>query len=187
MIFYKIVAKLMETNEEFGIKHSDSRNEMISTMNEATRTMWSDSEKKNFIFCAGLRRDKAVCYVIIDNKKNVEDIFAKYIDIICLKVTNIKYKEITYGDIESNLCIANHYDFIEDEDEIIRSLGIDRLCHRHGMFTGYEEIILDDNVSREEIYTAAQSTFAQRTFTDELDRIYQKSQQITSYGHPVHA
>lgn len=95
--------------------------------------------------------------------------------------------ETTFSAMQALLGRASREDYIENDDDILELFGLDRITdgfHRRG--TDFEETILGEVKSEEELLMNAEKRLSRDTLAPELRRICSGKNASGTFGHPVH-
>lgn len=185
MLFYKVNAML--ENEKWVEENNDRRikESRIRRILEKSEDYNSCNKKGVFCFVAGLD-DDILCGIIshesIDAVKSSQ-LFFKHIGVD----TNIpSVSEITFNTIRSMLSMADHYKFIEEEDDVLEQFGLDRINRRGPRGIDYGENLVNSKVNKSLLYKTSRELLSEETLHPELDRIYVGNPNCKAFGHPVH-
>lgn len=95
--------------------------------------------------------------------------------------------ETTFSVMQTLLSRASREDYIENEDDILELFGLDRIVDRfHRRGTDFEETILEEPKSEEELLGNAEKLLSRETLAPELRRICSGKSGSGVFGHPVH-
>ncbi len=184
MLFYKVEGILVDNNSE----NEDSRRVQREKTRKILIKTNSFNQKYNgtsFCFIAGVAEGLLTAGMITDKAENAEGHMYAYLKHVDCEIQDITFSETTINNIQQLLARADRSDFIEDSDEVIEKLGIDKVTGRRG-----RGIEFGENIIEECNYKAAADKVAgflmSETFMPELDRIYIKSPAVKAQGHPVH-
>lgn len=185
MLFYKVNAMLED--EKWVEENNDRRIKQERVRQIAGRSEDYNSCGKNGVFCfvSGLDDDimcGIISYESIDAVKYSQSFF-KHLGVVTdTPVVN----EVTFNTIRSMLSMADHYDYIDDEDNVLERFELDRINTRGPRGIDYGENLLSNKVNKTKLYKASKDLLAEETLRPELDRIYFGKPNSKAFGHPVH-
>ncbi len=184
MLFYKMEGMLVGE----GVENEENRR----AQRENIRKIFMKSEEFNrkrsmdsYCFVAGSSDGLLTAGMITDQAENAQNIMCAFLKHIGRELKDVTFTETTIGGIQQLLGRANHYDFIEDDDQILEKCGIDRVVGRRGRGIEFGENIIAD-CSQKDILQNVERYFMNETMLPELDRIYASKPNTKVQGHPVH-
>lgn len=183
MVFYKIEAMMVEEKKGQKEEQVSDHYTMASEIAETSEAMFFKSGQKAVAFVSYIRRNRVVFGVILETGGDLHNFFKKFKAELPFKIKNEKAQEITFEAINNLISTADNNSYIYDDDRILETLGISELKRCYSNKFG--ESMLDDAMTREQIYKIADDLLFGGTLIPELDRIYTESSR-KGYGHPVH-
>ena len=185
MLFYKVNAMLED--EKWAEENNDRRikQERVRLLAEKAEDYNSHDKKGNFCFIAGID-DSILCGIIsyesIDAVKSSQSFF-KYLGIATdTPVVN----EVTFNTIRNMLSMADHNNFISEDDDVLEQFELDKIGGRGFHTIDYGENLLNNKGNKALLYKTSKELLARETLGPELDRIYFGKPNCKASGHPVH-
>ena len=120
-----------------------------------------------------------------DPRMNMNPQFPAYTEALGVKLTDIHAEEISLHAACNLLHRASRSDYIEDDDDVLKTLDLDYMVNRRFSDFCFREDLMDE-ACRDEIYAKAGRLFAKECLLPELDRIYAGGSFGKIVGHPVH-
>ena len=120
-----------------------------------------------------------------DPRMNMNPQFPAYTEALGLKLTDIHAEEISLHAACNLLHRASRSDYIEDDDDVLKTLDLDYMVNRRFSDFCFREDLMDE-ACRDEIYAKAGRLFTKDCLLPELDRIYAGGSFGKIVGHPVH-
>ncbi len=120
-----------------------------------------------------------------DPRMNMNPQFPAYTGALGVKLTDIHAEEISLHAACNLLHRASRSDYIEDDDDVLKTLDLDYMVNRRFSDFCFREDLMDE-ACRDEIYAKAGRLFAKECLLPELDRIYAGGSFGKIVGHPVH-
>lgn len=120
-----------------------------------------------------------------DPRMNMNPQFPAYTEALGVKLTDIHAEEISLHAACNLLHRASRSDYIEDDDDVLKTLDLDYMVNRRFSDFCFREDLMDE-ACRDEIYAKAGRLFTKECFLPELDRIYAGGSFGKIVGHPVH-
>ena len=181
MRFYKFTATVVD--EKWAEENEDRRvkSERIGSLAACIETFNREKDGR-FIFASKIEGGEIRGGVISSSPGDVEGFVAEFFKASDLGIGKTALSEITFSSVTSLLRAAERSGFIEDDEEILETLGLDEIGFRNNL----DEAILPGPACKEDIYAAAEDLMAEETLFPELDRIYCGSRNPKAFGHPVH-
>ncbi len=184
MFFYRTEgfnAETKETKDE-SMREKHWKTSFIAAQSMTFNMKLNKKTQNGYFFvsdaCNGRVSIGAFCRRPEDYSENIES-FLKMTE---LSLQNAVTEEVTFSVICRMLRIANRKEYIDDDDEILESFGLDGLeCLSHM----YGENIIE-RAEKEEIYEKAKRFLANEGLISELDRIFAGKKRGKVTGHPVH-
>lgn len=184
MQFYKLVGLFAVGSGGQGRKRTaDEKSDLLAAKSEA--------------FNKGLR-GRAFFYVVNasgstftamaaqkDLRMNMEPQFSAYTEALGVKLTDIHVEEVSLHTACNLLRRASRNDYIEDDDDALKTLDLDYMVNRRISDFRFQEDLMAE-ACRDEIYAKAGRLFTKECLIPELDRIYAGSASGKIVGHPVH-
>ena len=185
MFFYKVTAMLED--EKWAEENNDRRTKQERVRLIARKSEEYNSRDKNgvYSFVAGVDDDilcGIISYESIDAVENSQS-FLKCLDI---PVYALDITETTFSYMQNLLSVANHHDYIEDDDDVLEQFGLDKISSRGIRGIEYGENLLNDKTNKSLLYKTSKELLAEETLRPELDRIYFSKPKTKAFGHPVH-
>lgn len=120
-----------------------------------------------------------------DPRMNMDPQFPAYTEALGVKLTDIHAEEISLHTACNLLHRASRNDYIEDDDDVLKTLDLDYMVNqRFSDFRFWEDLM--DEACKDEIYAKAERLFTKDCLLPELDRIYAGGASAKIVGHPVH-
>ena len=120
-----------------------------------------------------------------DPRMNMDPQFPAYTEALGVKLTDIHAEEISLHTACNLLHRASRNDYIEDDDDVLKTLDLDYMVNqRFSDFRFWEDLM--DEACKDEIYVKAGRLFTKDCLLPELDRIYAGGASAKIVGHPVH-
>lgn len=116
---------------------------------------------------------------------NMNPQFPAYTEALGVKLTDIHAEEISLHAACNLLHRASRSDYIEDDDDVLKTLDLDYMVNRRFSDFCFREDLMDE-ACRDEIYAKAGRLFTKDCLLPELDRIYAGGSFGKIVGHPVH-
>lgn len=120
-----------------------------------------------------------------DPRMNMNPQFPVYTEALGLKLTDIYAEEISLHAACNLLHRASRSDYIEDDDDVLKTLDLDYMVNRRFSDFCFREDLMDE-ACRDEIYAKAGRLFTKDCLLPKLDRIYAGGSFGKIIGHPVH-
>ena len=120
-----------------------------------------------------------------DPRMNMNPQFPAYTETLGVKLTDIHAEEISLHAACNLLHRASRSDYIEDDDDVLKTLDLDYMVNRRFSDFCFREDLMDE-ACRDEIYAKAGRLFTKDCLLPELDRIYAGGSFGKIVGHPVH-
>lgn len=120
-----------------------------------------------------------------DPRMNMDPQFPAYTEALGVKLTDIHAEEISLHAACNLLHRASRSDYIEDDDDVLKTLDLDYMVNRRFSDFCFREDLMDE-ACRDEIYAKAGRLFTKGCLLPELDRIYAGGASAKIVGHPVH-
>ena len=120
-----------------------------------------------------------------DPRMNMNPQFPAYTEALGVKLTDIHAEEISLHAACNLLHRASRSDYIEDDDDVLKTLDLDYMVNRRFSDFCFREDLMDE-ACRDEIYGKAGRLFTKDCLLPELDRIYAGGSFGKIVGHPVH-
>lgn len=120
-----------------------------------------------------------------DPRMNMNPQFPAYTEALGVKLTDIHAEEISLHAACNLLHRASRSDYIEDDDDVLKTLDLDYMINRRFSDFCFREDLMDE-ACRDEIYAKAGRLFTKDCLLPELDRIYTGGSFGKIVGHPVH-
>jgi len=120
-----------------------------------------------------------------DPRMNMNPQFPAYTEALGVKLTDIRAEEISLHAACNLLHRASRSDYIEDDDDVLKTLDLDYMVNRRFSDFCFREDLMDE-ACRDEIYAKAGRLFTKDCLLPELDRIYAGGSFGKIVGHPVH-
>lgn len=120
-----------------------------------------------------------------DPRMNMNPQFPAYTEALGVKLTDIHAEEISLHAACNLLHRASRSDYIEDDDDVLKTLDLDYMVNRRFSDFCFREDLMDE-ACRDEIYAKAGRLFTKECLLPELDRIYAGGSFGKIVGHPVH-
>ena len=120
-----------------------------------------------------------------DSRMNMNPQFPAYTEALGVKLTDIHAEEISLHAACNLLHRASRSDYIEDDDDVLKTLDLDYMVNRRFSDFCFREDLMDE-ACRDEIYAKAGRLFTKDCLLPELDRIYAGGSFGKIVGHPVH-
>lgn len=120
-----------------------------------------------------------------DPRMNINPQFPAYTEALGVKLTDIHAEEISLHAACNLLHRASRSDYIEDDDDVLKTLDLDYMVNRRFSDFCFREDLMDETC-RDEIYAKAGRLFTKDCLLPELDRIYAGGSFGKIVGHPVH-
>ena len=120
-----------------------------------------------------------------DSRMNMNPQFPAYTEALGVKLTDIHAEEISLHAACNLLHRASRSDYIEDDDDVLKTLDLDYMVNRRFSDFCFREDLMAE-ASRNEIYAKAGRLFTKDCLLPELDRIYAGGASAKIVGHPVH-
>ena len=120
-----------------------------------------------------------------DPRMNMNPQFPAYTEALGVKLTDIHAEEISLHAACNLLHRASRSDYIEDDDDVLKTLDLDYMVNRRFSDFCFREDLMDE-ACRDEIYAKAGRLFTKDCLLPELDRIYAGGSFGKIVGHPVH-
>ena len=120
-----------------------------------------------------------------DPRMNMNPQFPAYTEALGVKLTDIHAEEVSLHTACNLLHRASRSDYIEDDDDVLKTLDLDYMVNRRFSDFCFREDLMDE-ACRDEIYAKAGRLFTKDCLLPELDRIYAGGASAKIVGHPVH-
>ena len=120
-----------------------------------------------------------------DPRMNMNPQFPAYTEALGVKLTDIHAEEVSLHTACNLLHRASRSDYIEDDDDVLKTLDLDYMVNRRFSDFCFREDLMDE-ACRDEIYAKAGRLFTKDCLLPELDRIYAGGSFGKIVGHPVH-
>ena len=120
-----------------------------------------------------------------DPRMNMNPQFPAYTEALDVKLADIHAEEISLHAACNLLHRASRSDYIEDDDDVLKTLDLDYMVNRRFSDFCFREDLMDE-ACRDEIYAKAGRLFTKECLLPELDRIYAGGSFRKIVGHPVH-
>lgn len=120
-----------------------------------------------------------------DPRMNMNPQFPAYTEALGVKLTDIHAEEISLHAACNLLHRASRSDYIEDDDDVLKTLDLDYMVNRRFSDFCFREDLMDE-ACKDEIYAKAGRLFTKDCLLPELDRIYAGGASAKIVGHPVH-
>ena len=120
-----------------------------------------------------------------DPRMNMNPQFPAYTEALGVKLTDIHAEEISLHAACNLLHRASRSDYIEDDDDVLKTLDLDYMVNRRFSDFCFRENLMDEACG-DEIYAKAGRLFTKDCLLPELDRIYAGGSFGKIVGHPVH-
>ena len=128
MIFYKVVGRLNnpEPDDNYPGKYKMIRNYAYSCR-EKFESFYQKYDKQLYCFISEIKSDKLVIGCILQDKNMLDIALADFLCCLELKADRLLTEEITLKAMLSLLRTAEQTAFIESEDDVLESFGLDKV------------------------------------------------------------
>lgn len=120
-----------------------------------------------------------------DPRMNMELQFPAYTEALVMKLTDTHVEEVSLHTARNLLRRASRNDYIEDDDDALKTLDLDYMVNRRISDFRFQEYLMAEACG-DEIYAKAGRLFTKECLIPELDRIYAGGASGKIVGHPVH-
>lgn len=183
MVFYKIDAVSEEMEEKFELSSRRVQRNFAEELAEKSESFYRKNKGQCFAFVYNLH-DNKISFGMVMRENGVEkNYFEKYEKILPFEITNVKFEEITFRNILSMLRSASHSSYIIDDEPILDDFEINDISGYGSI--AYGENMIDDDLSKEDIFKVAHQNLFDGTLKPELNRIYSEKAPKKFKGHPV--
>lgn len=139
--------------------------------------LWSDG----FFFVEEISTEEVSIGAFLNSIDDLKTKLNKYLAALDISLSNIRFEEITFKDIDFMISEAEYNGFLRRSNNIFDSLGLKSFSRNRSI----KEMILDRS-ERQTIYKRAEELYIRNTLIPELDRIYSGKITKRITGHPVH-
>ncbi len=139
--------------------------------------LWSDG----FFFVEEISTEEVSIGAFLNSIDDLKTKLNKYLAALDISLSNIRFEEITFKDIDFMISEAEYNGFLRRSNNIFDSLGVKSFSRNRSI----KEMILDRS-ERQTIYKRAEELYIRNTLIPELDRIYSGKITKRITGHPVH-
>jgi len=101
------------------------------------------------------------------------------------EIQEVLTDEITFATFQGMLLSSSREGYIEDDDDVLESFGLDRLSGRWGVHFDFGESFIEES-SKEELNELCTKYLATESVLPEIERIYKGNNTHKVIGHPVH-
>jgi len=183
MQFYKIQVKLVaKEQEENGRRIKDERIKSI----KIAAAEYNGRVRDCFCFVSEMDAQRADLGVIAKESVEPTAVARKFAEAVGLEVWELSAAEITLATLQAMLGRASRIDYIEDDDDVLESVGLEKITGHVGRSLRFGENLVEEKVEKEELVRSVEKCFACETLLPELDRIYMGKHATRVLGHPVH-
>lgn len=179
MMFFSVIIKFSNTISD----HELSGLSQASSF--ACQRFYEQSEDSDFIFIDKIRDSRIRCIAMTSNeslkKNSVADPVRAFLRMLSIEPQTIKINEITCYAAIRKLRSAIYRGYVIDGDAVLDDLAI-RWVEKSSMV----EKLIPPQSNKRAILKKAALLFDNRSFIEEIERIYQQSMTVLCCGHSVH-
>ena len=166
--------------------HEPTENRAAKALRRELATKTDSFNLKNtgkvYMFISSLSESSVIIGAVMMSRYKQERILEAFSKKLGMELSSDEKEEITFDSLQNMLRSAHYDDFIQDDDTVLRKLGLYSL-RRYGF--EFSEVLID-GLDKDEIYKNARRLLMDRTLLPELGRIYASAPKNGTYGHPVH-
>lgn len=141
---------------------------------------------EGYCFVSDISELEVTCGIADYQKADIDTLADAFLKQCRISAFGIKSSEITFASWRNLLLNADRCNYIEDEDEVLETLGLIGLDRRNPAFDFSEYMIGEtETAGYDSAKAKAKELMAGETLIPELDRIYRGSL-MKAFGHPVH-
>ena len=168
-------------------KNLDRRSVAKRAMDIAAKSIEFNRSRsfREFCFVSDIRDGVMTCGAISSSSGKIEATFEEYLFVLRIKADVSKCEELTLESFRRLLRSADCEKYIEDDDAVLELFSLDKICNPGVRFT-FGENLLDDSLSKKEVFEVCDECFSNDTLRPELERIYMGRKESRVLGHPVH-
>ena len=186
MIFYKVVGRLNnpEPDDNYPDKYKMIRNYAYSCR-EKFESFYQKYDKQLYCFISERKSDKVVIGCILQDKNMLDIALADFLNCLELKADRLLTEEITLKAMLSLLRTAEQTAFIESEDDVLESFGLDKVFSiwRRSLCS---ESLCKTDMDKAQILEQADKLLSREVLIPEIERIFSGAKSDCVKGHPVH-
>lgn len=186
MIFYKVVGRLNnpEPDDNYPGKYKMIRNYAYSCR-EKFESFYQKYDKQLYCFISEIKSDKLVIGCILQDKNMLDIALADFLNCLELKADRLLTEEITLKAMLSLLRTAEQTAFIESEDDVLESFGLDKVFSiwRRSLCS---ESLCKTDMDKAQILEQADKLLSREVLIPEIERIFSGAKSDCVKGHPVH-
>lgn len=183
MVFYKIEAISVDIEEKFELSNRHTLRNFAEELADKSESFYRKSKGSCFVFVNNIRDNKINFGMVMRENGAEKSCFEKYEKLLPFKINNIEFEEVTFRNILSMLRSASHSSYIIDEEPILDDFEINDISGYGSI--AYGENMIDDDLSKEDVFKVAQQNLFGGTLKPELNRIYSEKSPKKFKGHPV--
>ena len=191
MLFYKIEMIVLKDEDLFEEPRS-KRIGRLSAERELGTAICAVCEEINekiidrgYLFLSTVSHERFNFGLILREAMDVDELVEKIIKMGRLEESHTEIREITLWDFRRVLNLAEHEEYITDEEAVLKEFELEDLVNRRRLEFDFAERIVP-KCSKDGIYLASNKYYAKESLSPELDRIYFGMPKKKVYGHPVH-
>ncbi len=187
MFYYKITGTIV--NDDIAEKLNDrfqGRDEKKKSF-LASDELFEKYDRKVFPFIANVSRKTITMGLISTDNRKIESYLKAFIRKLGIEIRDIDCSETTFRLMNNMLKDAEHFDFINSDEEIRDNFEIEGLDGRSYGSTSfrYGETVLDDKTA-EAVLNSTTCFMVRESLEEEIERIVAGSKKRHVDGHPVH-
>ena len=190
MLFYKIEMIVLKDEDLFEEPRS-KRIGRLSAERELGTAICAVCEEINekiidrgYLFLSTVSHERLNFGLILREAMDVDELVEKIIKMGRLEESHTEIREITLWDFRRVLNLAEHEEYITDEEAVLKEFELEDLVNRRRFEFDFVERIVP-KCSKDGIYLASNKYYAKESLSPELDRIYFGMPKKKVYGHPV--
>ena len=177
MFYIKIEGKPKNKKKIQMCSEIDRKVERTIQSKTNNQDLWSDG----FFFVEEISTEEVSIGAFLNSIDDLKTKLNKYLAALDISLSNIRFEEITFKDIDFMISEAEYNGFLRRSNNIFDSLGLKSFSRNRSI----KEMILDRS-ERQTIYKRAEELYIRNTLIPELDRIYSGKITKRITGHPVH-
>ncbi|MBR5949003.1 MAG: AAA family ATPase, partial [Clostridia bacterium] len=184
MLFYRFTGMLKDTNDENEpVARHEKRAKAMSIRTKAERYSEALADG-TFRFVGNISDREIIVGAIANGRLDAEKEALAFFAAIGIEVESCSAEEAECLAVINLLNNAQREGFVADDEQILRRYNIEALAESH--FYPFSETMITETTDKAKLYSAAARELSVKTFSPELDRIFQSEKKSEFVGHPVH-
>ncbi|WP_251198367.1 AAA family ATPase [Anaerotardibacter muris] len=193
MRFFEIQGKVRKIDLEFdteefrNIDHYLRRGDFSNQLYKATKDLNRNFEQGTFLTIAQVSSVDFSACALIESDSDLTAATEQLLKRVSIYASNCTAQEVDFDSFRRLLCRADRNCFIEDDNEILISYGLDEIYDLRRIHLGahFDESIIEPSAKKTE-RTQCARLLTSKGLQDEIARIEAARTAKNVFGHPVH-